>query len=58
MFGLYSQDLEREISFRTEAGLYYSYYKELVAAPTLSQGTCVYSLACPEKESCNALVHE
>lgn len=41
MFELYSQDLEREISFRTEAGLYYSYYKQLVATPTLSQGTCV-----------------
>ena len=32
------QVVEREISFRTETGLYYSYYKQLVNAPSLSQG--------------------
>jgi len=31
-------ELEREISFRTEQGLYYSYYKQLVAAPSLAAG--------------------
>jgi len=31
-------ELEREISFRTEQGLYYSYFKQLVSAPTLSAG--------------------
>ena len=30
--------MEREISFRTEQGLYYSYFKHLVSAPTLSEG--------------------
>ena len=30
--------MEREISFRTEQGLYYSYYKHLLQAPSLSQG--------------------
>ncbi|XP_035692785.1 probable C-mannosyltransferase DPY19L3 [Branchiostoma floridae] len=32
------KEVEREISFRTETGLYYSYYKQLVNAPTISQG--------------------
>ncbi|KAK7108661.1 protein C-mannosyl-transferase DPY19L3-like [Littorina saxatilis] len=32
------KEVEREISFRTEAGLYYSYYKQVVHAPSLSQG--------------------
>ncbi|XP_028411451.1 probable C-mannosyltransferase DPY19L3 [Dendronephthya gigantea] len=32
------QQLEREISFRTESGLYFSYYKQLVLAPSISQG--------------------
>jgi hypothetical protein len=30
--------VEREISFRTECGLYYSYYKQMLQAPTLTQG--------------------
>ena len=30
--------MEREISFRTEQGLYYSYFKQLVEAPSLSEG--------------------
>jgi len=30
--------LEREISFRTESGLYFSYYKQIVLAPSLFQG--------------------
>lgn len=33
------QQLEREISFRTESGLYFSYYKQLVLAPSISQGS-------------------
>ena len=32
------QEVEREISFRTEQGLYYSYFKALVQSPTLSEG--------------------
>uniref|UniRef100_A0A7M5WW22 C-mannosyltransferase DPY19L3 n=1 Tax=Clytia hemisphaerica TaxID=252671 RepID=A0A7M5WW22_9CNID len=32
------KQVEREISFRTESGLYFSYYKQLVLAPSLSQG--------------------
>ena len=35
----YLQQLEREISFRTESGLYFSYYKQLVLAPSISKGT-------------------
>ncbi|XP_071819617.1 protein C-mannosyl-transferase DPY19L3-like [Apostichopus japonicus] len=31
-------EVEREISFRTEAGLYYSYYKMMVQAPSFWQG--------------------
>nr|KAG5704002.1 hypothetical protein BaRGS_032091 [Batillaria attramentaria] len=31
-------EVEREISFRTETGLYYSYYKQLVHAPSFFQG--------------------
>lgn len=33
-----NQQIEREISFRTESGLYFSYYKQIVLAPSLSQG--------------------
>lgn len=32
------KEVEREISFRTESGLYYSYFKHLVSASTLSEG--------------------
>lgn len=32
------KQVEREISFRTESGLYFSYYKQLVLAPTLLKG--------------------
>uniref|UniRef100_A0A5S6QRL6 C-mannosyltransferase DPY19L3 n=1 Tax=Trichuris muris TaxID=70415 RepID=A0A5S6QRL6_TRIMR len=32
------QEVEREISMRTERGLYYSYYKQLVHAPSIAQG--------------------
>ncbi|XP_065057638.1 protein C-mannosyl-transferase DPY19L3-like [Rhopilema esculentum] len=32
------KQVEREISFRTEAGLYFSYYKQMVLAPTISEG--------------------
>ena len=32
------QEVEREISFRTEQGLYYSYFKQLVRAPSLAEG--------------------
>ncbi|KAG8437375.1 hypothetical protein GDO86_008173 [Hymenochirus boettgeri] len=32
------KEVEREISFRTECGLYYSYYKQMLYAPSLKQG--------------------
>ncbi|XP_039702472.1 protein C-mannosyl-transferase DPY19L3 isoform X2 [Pteropus medius] len=32
------KEVEREISFRTECGLYYSYYKQMLQAPTLTEG--------------------
>lgn len=32
------KEVEREISFRTESGLYYSYYKQMVQAPSITQG--------------------
>ncbi|KAL0610268.1 hypothetical protein AAY473_020033, partial [Plecturocebus cupreus] len=34
-----NKEVEREISFRTECGLYYSYYKQMLQAPTLMQET-------------------
>ena len=37
-FSFLKQQIEREISFRTESGLYFSYYKQIVLAPSLSQG--------------------
>ncbi|KAK7913203.1 hypothetical protein WMY93_013414 [Mugilogobius chulae] len=32
------KEVEREISFRTECGLYYSYYKQMLQAPSISAG--------------------
>ncbi|XP_029000060.1 probable C-mannosyltransferase DPY19L3 isoform X2 [Betta splendens] len=32
------KEVEREISFRTECGLYYSYYKQMLKAPTIQEG--------------------
>ncbi|NXA45575.1 D19L3 mannosyltransferase, partial [Nothocercus julius] len=32
------KEVEREISFRTECGLYYSYYKQMVQAASIHQG--------------------
>uniref|UniRef100_M3ZGH6 Dpy-19 like C-mannosyltransferase 3 n=1 Tax=Xiphophorus maculatus TaxID=8083 RepID=M3ZGH6_XIPMA len=32
------QEVEREISFRTECGLYYSYYKQMLQAPSIQEG--------------------
>ncbi|XP_064092543.1 probable C-mannosyltransferase DPY19L3 isoform X1 [Macrobrachium nipponense] len=32
------KEVEREISFRTEQGLYYSYYKQILQAPTWQEG--------------------
>ncbi|ROT63546.1 putative C-mannosyltransferase DPY19L3 [Penaeus vannamei] len=32
------KEVEREISFRTEQGLYYSYYKQILDAPTIAVG--------------------
>ncbi|XP_068882699.1 protein C-mannosyl-transferase DPY19L3 isoform X3 [Aphelocoma coerulescens] len=32
------QEVEREISFRTECGLYYSYYKQMIQAASIQQG--------------------
>ncbi|KTG36815.1 hypothetical protein cypCar_00018643 [Cyprinus carpio] len=37
------KEVEREISFRTECGLYYSYYKQMLKAPSIQQGTEIYS---------------
>ncbi|XP_049573548.1 protein C-mannosyl-transferase DPY19L3 isoform X2 [Syngnathus scovelli] len=31
-------EVEREISFRTECGLYYSYYKQMLNAPSIQEG--------------------
>uniref|UniRef100_A0A672I8Z7 Dpy-19 like C-mannosyltransferase 3 n=1 Tax=Salarias fasciatus TaxID=181472 RepID=A0A672I8Z7_SALFA len=33
-----NHEVEREISFRTECGLYYSYYKQMLQAPSIQQG--------------------
>lgn len=38
MFFSNIKEVEREISFRTESGLYYSYYKQMVNAPSITQG--------------------
>uniref|UniRef100_A0A3B3RLH1 Dpy-19 like C-mannosyltransferase 3 n=1 Tax=Paramormyrops kingsleyae TaxID=1676925 RepID=A0A3B3RLH1_9TELE len=32
------KEVEREISFRTECGLYYSYYKQMIQASSIEQG--------------------
>uniref|UniRef100_A0A3Q3JMI9 Dpy-19 like C-mannosyltransferase 3 n=1 Tax=Monopterus albus TaxID=43700 RepID=A0A3Q3JMI9_MONAL len=32
------KEVEREISFRTECGLYYSYYKQMIQAPSIQEG--------------------
>lgn len=32
------KEVEREISFRTECGLYYSYYKQMLQAPSIQEG--------------------
>ncbi|ESO87300.1 hypothetical protein LOTGIDRAFT_107140 [Lottia gigantea] len=32
------KEVEREISFRTESGLFYSYYKQLIQSKSISQG--------------------
>nr|XP_056718346.1 probable C-mannosyltransferase DPY19L3 [Euleptes europaea] len=32
------KEVEREISFRTECGLYYSYYKQMLQAPSIQTG--------------------
>ena len=37
-FFLLLQEVEREISFRTESGLYFSYFKHLVNAESVSVG--------------------
>ena len=36
-----AQELERDLSFRSESALYYSYYKQLVTAPSLYKGKCI-----------------
>ena len=41
---LYLQEVEREISFRTESGLYYSYYKTMVLAPSITEGKFLFNL--------------
>ncbi|XP_041353948.1 probable C-mannosyltransferase DPY19L3 [Gigantopelta aegis] len=38
MFFTGIKEVEREISFRTESGLYYSYYKQMVNAKSISSG--------------------
>lgn len=44
---LHLQEVEREISFRTECGLYYSYYKQMIQAASIQQGivNCKVSFA-------------
>uniref|UniRef100_A0A8B9MDF4 Dpy-19 like C-mannosyltransferase 3 n=1 Tax=Accipiter nisus TaxID=211598 RepID=A0A8B9MDF4_9AVES len=36
--GIDTSEVEREISFRTECGLYYSYYKQMIQAASIQQG--------------------
>jgi len=35
------KEVEREISFRTEQGLYYSFYKQILQAPNLRVGKLI-----------------
>lgn len=47
LLNFHLQEVEREISFRTECGLYYSYYKQMIQAASIQQGTvnCKVSFA-------------
>lgn len=38
LLNFHLQEVEREISFRTECGLYYSYYKQMIQAASIQQG--------------------
>uniref|UniRef100_K1PWP7 Dpy-19-like protein 3 n=1 Tax=Magallana gigas TaxID=29159 RepID=K1PWP7_MAGGI len=51
------KEVEREISFRTESGLYYSYYKQMVQAPSISQGlhSLVYDNVTEHPDTINVL---
>ena len=43
-FVFVSQELEREISFQGGSGLYYYYYKHMLAAPSFERGISVCTL--------------
>ncbi|XP_054626389.1 probable C-mannosyltransferase DPY19L3 isoform X2 [Dunckerocampus dactyliophorus] len=50
-------DVEREISFRTECGLYYSYYKQMLQAPSILEGVSelIYDNLTESKRTINLL---
>ncbi|KAM6977862.1 protein C-mannosyl-transferase DPY19L3 [Aplochiton taeniatus] len=50
-------EVEREISFRTECGLYYSYYKQMLHAPSIQQGLSelIYDNLTESKRTINLL---
>lgn len=47
IFWISWQEVEREISFRTECGLYYSYYKQMLSASSIQEGMEIYSVLKP-----------
>ncbi|XP_077144858.1 protein C-mannosyl-transferase DPY19L3 isoform X2 [Ranitomeya variabilis] len=51
------KEVEREISFRTECGLYYSYYKQILHAPSITQGITdlIYDNSTESKRTINIL---
>jgi len=52
------QDVEREISFRTESGLYYSYYKQLVIARSFSSGILSVCASVVFSSTCTVLISD
>nr|XP_057932746.1 probable C-mannosyltransferase DPY19L3 [Doryrhamphus excisus] len=51
------KEVEREISFRTECGLYYSYYKQMLQAPSILEGVSqmIYDNLTESKRTINLL---
>lgn len=46
-----SQELEREITFQEGSGLYYYYYKHMLAAPSFERGTGILFCCSLKKEN-------